>query len=70
MILVICNLNGLAKWNKHLQVEPTSYEAQIRKLGKATADFGARSIMSIGGDGDKWSVRGAKFYNLKTSTVA
>ena len=61
-------LNGLAKTNKRFQMIPPLYEDKIRRLFAAAKDSGRRVIVILGGDGGKWSISGAPYFNQVRDT--
>ena len=42
---------------------PSNYEDQVYELFEAAKDGGPRVIVILGGDGNKWAIGGAKYYN-------
>ena len=63
IVLIVCMLNGLAKTNKNFQQVPPNYEDEVRELFETARGSGPPVIVILGGDGNKWSIGGAKYYN-------
>ena len=61
--LLLCMLNGLAKYSKALQQEPAGYRQKFCDYCAAAKNSGQRVILIIGGDGAKWQIGNPELYN-------